>query len=137
MKKEDKIRIKTNMKYITNETIQQSLKINYKNNRNYVMKKYEISPKKLKKHLIKIVSSNPNFRYTFTLSYTLTIKNGYEYVLNILNEILYDKRNYYKDNEKLEKDLKIYYDVLIYPISKSGMCFCDFRKKISGIIENL
>ena len=137
MEKEDKIRIKTNMKYITNKTIQQALKINYKNNSNYVMKKYEISPKKLKKHLIKIVSSNPNFRYTFTLSYTLTIKNGYEYVLNILNEILYNKRNYYKDNEKLEKDLKIYYDALIYPISKSGMDFGDFRKKILGIIENL
>lgn len=89
MKKEDKIRIKTNMKYITNKTIQQSLKINYKNNSNYVMKKYEISPKKLKKHLIKIVSSNPNFRYTFTLSYTLTIKNGYDFLIFIHNLLIF------------------------------------------------
>lgn len=54
-----------------------------------------------------------------------------------LIKILDDKKDYFKDkdNSELENYLKIYYNVLVYPISKSNMNFYDFKNKALKILN--
>lgn len=85
--------------------------------------------KQLKEQLINMHSPDFSYENTYKLSYDLTLKKGYKYVLDIFNEILCDR-----NNKISKKDLKLYYYILFFPVREEGINYDDFE---SSALKNI